>query len=228
MKKNIIITGANRGIGLGLCEHYLQAGHSVIAGCRALPFPFKSYQDTHKLTTLALDLSDAQSIEAFTQEVKSLDIKIDLLINNAGITQHQTFGEWEQSTFLESFNVNAVGPALLVQGLDTLLANQAKIIQLSSGLASITNTQHSQDTLTPYSMSKTALNMLTKRLAGLYESRNITAASVSPGWVKTKMGGEEAPDTVEQATLKVTRVIEALTLQQTGQFFDEQGQPIEW
>ena len=228
MNKSIVITGANRGIGLGLCKHYLQAGHSVIAACRAPLSSSSLTQNTDRLTCLTLDITDGKSIEEFTQAIKTLGIKIDLLINNAGVTQHQSFGEWNQASLLDSFNVNTIGPALLIQSLDEQLANHGKIIQLSSGLASIANTKDSQDTLTPYSMSKTALNMLTKRLASLYTSRNITVASVSPGWVQTDMGGPEAPDTIEEAIIKLTHTIETLTLKETGQFFDEQCQPIRW
>ena len=124
--------------------------------------------------------------------------------------------------------MNAVAPALLVQALSSLLAKKAKIIQLSSGLASFHENIAPLENFDSYSMGKVALNMLTKRLSAKLESREISVCSISPGWVKTDMGGENAPVSVNDAVKGITATIEKLTIKQSGDFLDEHGNVIPW
>lgn len=233
--KTVVITGANRGIGLGFCHHYLIAGWQVIAISRTKPElkESKSFTKTHisKLIHIETDLNNEDSINAVINKLSVLEIKdlgIDLILNNAGIAEHQHFGQWSQAAFINSFTINAIAPALLIQTLSPLLANKAKVIQLTSGLASFDLNISPLAEFDSYSMSKVAVNMLSKRLSTKLSNKEILVCSISPGWVKTQMGGKEAPASVEQAVIDITNTIENLTISQSGSFFDELGNVLPW
>lgn len=226
--KNVLITGANRGIGLGLCEHYLNAGWQVIAACRNsqnLPAQLQASKSVH---ALEIDLSCEGSIKAFAKEVEALALPLDLLINNAGVTAHEEFGEWTQAAFMDTLRVNSVAPAMLAQALSPRLAQASTLVQLSSGLASIKGAKSNIDPFCSYSMSKAALNMSTMKLAAILRQRNICVVSMSPGWVQTDMGGAEAPDTIPEAVKKMADSIAALSIQDSGRFMNELGETIAW
>ncbi|WP_370979064.1 SDR family oxidoreductase [Agaribacterium sp. ZY112] len=214
----VVITGASRGIGLGLLRHYLEQGRSVVAACRQPEQLAELSRSYANCQVLSLDLADEASIDCFAKDVTLLGA-IDLLVNNAGTTIDQPFGQWTQAAFTESFCVNTVGPALLVQQLAPLFLKGAKVVQLSSGLASIATIATEQ--FCSYALAKTALNMLTAKLALLCPEQTVIA--MSPGWVQTDMGGPEAPDTVEQLVPKFCSSLESLSKEHSGGFFDENG-----
>ena len=228
-KKNyVLITGASRGIGLALCRYYLERGYPVLAACRQ-PEALAAVLGEYKNVRIeALDIADENSIQHFAECVESLQLQIDLLINNAGVTIDQTFGKWTQQAFLHSMNVNAVGPALLVQALQGSLNAGAKVIQLSSGLGSIGGVGEQADPFCAYAMSKAAINMLTAKLAVIVKERAICVAAFSPGWVQTDMGGPDAPETVDELVVKLCPSIDALTLAHSGGFYEADGKKINW
>lgn len=230
--KTVVISGANRGIGLGFCIHYLTSGWRVIAVSSIKPDIKKNKlitkEHTKNLLHIKTDLTNEESINDVSEKIGTKVPSIDLILNNAGIAEHERFGQWSQQVFLKTFSVNAVAPALLVQALSSLLAKKAKIIQLSSGLASFHENIAPLENFDSYSMGKVALNMLTKRLSAKLESREISVCSISPGWVKTDMGGENAPVSVNDAVKGITATIEKLTIKQSGDFLDEHGNVIPW
>ena len=235
--KTVIVTGANRGIGLGLCEHYLDQNNPthrwrVIAACRNTKrFPPHLANSDH-LTLLPLDITDNGSIDTFAALISASGLSIDLLINNAGYSHDQPFGQWTQDAFSASFLVNAIGPALLVQALVDRLNVNAKIIQMSSGLASIQDSSGDQTQYCAYAISKCGLNMLSAKLSNYFKvvdiEKSICVASINPGWVKTDMGGPDADDTTLEAVSKIARTIESLTVKHSGQFLDSKGHTIAW
>ncbi|MGD8174448.1 SDR family NAD(P)-dependent oxidoreductase [Marinimicrobium sp. ARAG 43.8] len=227
----IVITGANRGLGLGLAQQYLAQGHQVLAthrpGSNTEGWEGLVENASGQLTPVALDLQDDRSIEQCAQGLKAAG-PIDIMINNAGATNHQPLGSWTRAAFIDSYQSNAVGPALLIQALRDNLAQGARLIQLSSGLASIAENIGADGPFEEYAMSKAALNLLTHRLAHKLAERGIITAAISPGWVKTDMGGNDAPTSVEQAAQAIAQTIEQLQPEQSGGFFDLEGAPIRW
>lgn len=235
--KTLLVTGANRGIGLGFCKYYLsndypnQSWH-IIAAVRDLSRLPEHLQRSDRVTALELDTTSPSSIEKFASELRSQNLSIDLLINNAGITIEQPFGQWTQTAFLDSLSANSIGPALLIQALVELFSTSAKVIQLSSGLGSIQSSQGNQTQYSSYAMSKCAINMLTVHLAHFFQEQHaekqLCIAAINPGWVRTDMGGQEAPDSIEEAIEKMTATISGLRIQDSGKFLDKTGQSIDW
>lgn len=174
--KLVVITGASRGIGLGLTREYLSAGQTVIATHRpgSVGPELAALQAQHPSLTLApLDLALDLSIQQFGQLLAGK--RIDLLINNAGTANHIDYGHWTRHHFLDSYTVNAAGPALLIQALDTRFNPGAKIVQLSSGLASLSENINPTGPFEEYAMSKVALNM-----ADPVASRSNWPGAISP------------------------------------------------
>ena len=227
--QTVLITGANRGLGLGLSRHYLARGRHVLAACRdPEKFPAQAAGASGSLRVLPLDLEDPAFASWLADQVREDGRSLDLVINNAAICKEEALGQWTGSAFTASFVVNAVGPALLVQAIREALTDGAKIIQLSSGLGSIAHIPRSPDVYTSYAMSKAALNMLTARLAVELADRNIVVCAMNPGWVRTDMGGPDAPETVDSAVEKLTSTIERLGPADSGKVLSAEGIPLAW
>ncbi len=229
--KTVVITGANRGIGFGFVKHYLTLNYKVVAlsrqGVDVNTLGLRS-ENTKNLISLRVDLSNEESIATIGEEIKQYSTQVDLLINNAGVANHETFGQLTHQGLLSNYQINAVAPALLTQALHPFLNVNAKVIFMSSGLASINDNINPLAEYDAYSMSKTALNMLARRVAAKFKAQEIVVTAVSPGWVKTAMGGEEAPVNVSQAVKCITHTISRLTMKDSGHFVDESGQQIAW
>ncbi len=231
--QRILITGANRGLGLEFVRQYLQHGAQVIAACRhpgkALKLTELAAAHPGRLHVLPLDLTDERSIAELAREAIALTGAIDLLINNAGmLVSGEKFGALEAKTFKDTFAANAVGPLLLTQALTECLANgtKTKVINVSSGLGSIARTIEFG---TPsYNMSKAALNMATRLLAMALAERGVTVVAVSPGWVKTDMGGAGATLTAEQSVASLISIIAKLRPADNGRFLSYDGKELPW
>jgi len=227
----VFITGANRGIGLGFARAYAEMGLSVLATCRnpskaeALGSLANRFSN---LSIYSLDLASDESIFQLFSKLKGNAEYIDILISNAGILENEAFGNWTRRRFADTFNTNVVGPALLVQALDTLLIENAKIIHLTSRLGSLESGGEGMSEGDSYSMSKAALNMLTVRLHRSLGSTNRLAVSISPGWVATDMGGSDADLSVEESVSKMIVAIQSLTPADSGRFIDERGVSLPW
>ncbi|WP_049720994.1 SDR family NAD(P)-dependent oxidoreductase [Gilvimarinus polysaccharolyticus] len=224
-----IITGTSRGIGLELVRQYLNVGKHVVASHRpgSISAELAAMSATHpELSLLPLDLACDQSIAKFSHALHSHSI--ELLINNAGTTNHVEYGQWTRRHFLDSYTTNAAGPALLIQALDQQLCEAAKIVQLSSGLASLHENINPTGAFEEYAMSKVALNMLTRRLAMKLAGRNIIVSAISPGWVQTEMGGPDAPTSAEAVSQQILQSINKLSIQHNGTFLEADLTPIAW
>lgn len=225
--KKVIITGANRGLGLGFVDYYLKNNFEVVATCRqteaavalqSLKSKFKT-----QLTIEELDVSKEEHINRIAQKFKSNDLAFDILINNAGVSIDEPFGKWRSESFAHIFQTNVIGVALFTQAIVPFMNNGGKLINISSGRGSIEANQGATDGLDAYGISKTALNMLSRRLAMKLRAQSIIVVSLNPGWVQTDMGGNAAPTSVHEAVKKMTSTIDHLTMKNSGLFLEFDG-----
>lgn len=231
--RHVLITGANRGLGLEFARQLLARGDHVVATARqpgkAGALNALAGEHPGRLHVLPLEVTDARARDELLRELPLAvgDARLDLLINNAGVLHAgERFGHLEAETLEHSFRTNAVAPVLLTQALAPLLAEGARVVNLSSRLGAIGLTTRFG---TPsYAISKAALNMATVQLAQALAPRGIVAVAVSPGWVRTDMGGEDAELTPDDAVSGLLERIDRLALADTGSFFDQRGAPIPW
>ncbi len=227
----VLITGASRGIGLEFTRQYANADNTVIATCRSpdTATELTSLAEQRDAITVApLDLRSDESITALVERLSNQGLVIDLLISNAGILVNERFKAWSRESFQETLNTNVTGPALLVQAFDGLLSKSAKVVHISSGLGSLEWGGEGMSDGDSYAISKAAVNMLTVRLASVYQSSSRLVVSMSPGWVATDMGGAGADLTPEESVSRMIPTIEALTGEDSGRFIDNQGNPLPW
>lgn len=228
MKKptNVLITGASRGIGLGLTDVALSHGCRVMAVSRSSASDgLTSLASRHgtMLTVCAADVSQASGIASVVRRVREtpyFEGALDVLINNAGVLKTSA----DSDDFAESFRLNATVPFMMFQALLPHLHAPARVAQISTLMSSIQD--NSSGGHYAYRSSKAALNMITKSLS--IDHPQIAFALIHPGWVKTEMGGPNAPVSVEESTAGIWRVIEAMSLQTSGQFVDYLGRELPW
>ena len=179
--KSILITGANSGIGLEFCRQYKEKGWDVYAVCRTLSEDLKEL----KVRVLSsIDFADKNSFDKISQFIGQ--IKLDILINNAGVAKSSSLDNMREEDFLYLFKINAFTPLRLTQSLlPCLTENSSKVIMISSRMASISD-NHSGGSYA-YRMSKAALNAASQSLACDLYSKGIALGLFHPGYVKTKM-----------------------------------------
>ena len=226
-----LVSGANRGLGLEMTRQLLARGDRVVAACRhpgrALDLTRLAAQHPGRLHVIPLDLMDTRSIDELVRETNALDLRFDLVVNNAGmLVEGERFGEIEGKSLRDSFAVNAEGAFLLTQALASRLADGAKVINLSSTLGSIARTDSLYSP--SYAMSKAALNMATRLLAIALREQGVIVVAVSPGWVRTGMGGAGAPLKPEASVASMLRVIDHLKPSDSGRFLAQTGETIAW
>ena len=227
--KSILITGANRGIGLGLTRHYLEGGHRVYATARNpedAEFSILMNEFGDRFIPLQLEVTSENSIAALVPALAGTDL--DLVINNAGILPNEPLGRWTSDAFKSAMEVNTIGPSLLAQALIPLMSSNSILANISSGLGSCGLNINPDTGLDAYAASKAALNMVTRRLACKPETEHMIVVAFDPGWVKTRIGGEEAELTVTQSVDDLTAAIERLAPDQSGLFLSRKGEPIPW
>ncbi len=225
----VLITGANRGIGLEFSKQYLADGWQVIACCRH-PANAKELQQlasaNTQLTVEALDVADFDQIDSLAAKLKGQ--AVDLLINNAGIYHGSAQSSVDYEEWAESFKVNSMAPHKMTQAfLSHIAASQGKkVATLSSKMGSIDDNSSGGSYI--YRSSKTAVNMVMKSLALDIQAQGIAAVTLHPGWVQTDMGGSNALITTQQSVAGMRKVIDALTVADTGRFVAYDGEEIAW
>lgn len=231
--RRVVVTGANRGIGLEFVRQLLARGDRVVAGCRrprrASALEELAREHVGLLHLRPVDMADAVSVAAFAREATRLLDGLDLLFNNAGLNvRGERFGTVASDALDASLRTNAAGPFLLAQALAPLLARAAPSIvaNLSSQVGSIASTQgfHSPS----YAISKAALNMATVLLANALRESGVRVVALHPGWVRTDMGGAGAPLTAAEAVSWMLLTLDALGAQHSGCFLDYRGEPLPW
>ncbi len=221
----VLITGANRGLGLELARQYGEAGWHVIGTARK-PDAAAELRDTGA-RILQLDVTDADSVASMATELDGQPI--DLLINNAGVLdRNSAFPEVDIDTVEWILDVNVLGPMRVTQALlPNLSAGDRKtIVGISSGLGSLA--QNQSGGLYGYRESKVALNMFTLSLANELRDDGFIVIAMNPGWVQTDMGGENAALTPEQSISGIRSVIDSLTPEDTGTFRVHNGGTNPW
>ncbi len=233
----VLVTGANRGIGLGLVKHYSESGWSVIAGCRhpneadTLRKIARTHSNT--ISIVRIDVLDHVTIDDVATKYK--DTPLDILINNAGIIgpipirehiERQNFGTIDYDVWEEVVRTNTFGPMKIAEAfIENIAASkQKKLVSLSSTLGSI-----AEDHIPAiaYASSKTALNKVMTLLADKLRDRQIIVSLFCPGYVKTRMG-PDAHIEIENSVKGLTTLIAGLTLEQTGTFMRYNGESIAW
>jgi NAD(P)-dependent dehydrogenase (short-subunit alcohol dehydrogenase family) len=227
---NIVITGANRGIGLELTRQYLARGDSVYAGVRS---PAKA----EKLAALgeaaggrlrvgACDVTQDASVRSFAAGATG---PVDLLINNAGIkTENDELADLDLDNAAKTYQVNVLGVLRVTRALLAALRRTpgAKIASISSGLGSVE--RNATGGIYGYRMSKAALNMASRSLAADLRNDRIAVIALTPGWVRTDMGGPAAPTPVSESAAGLIAVIDTLTLEKSGTCISFQGEKVPW
>ncbi len=224
-QSTVLVTGANRGIGLELAGQLKAAGYSVIGTARK-PAGAKDLKALG-VRVEQLDVTDAASVAALAQRLDG--VAIDLLINNAGVGGQgvNSIRELDVDAMAATYAVNAMGPMRVTQALlPNLEAGSGRtIVNISSVMASIKNNWGGAY---DYRASKAALNMLNSSLAKELGKQGYISVVLHPGWVKTRMGGESAPVEIEDSAAGLVKVIAGLKDADNGKFYDYQGKPIPW
>ncbi len=226
MTSTVLITGTNRGIGLELARLSAADGWRALACCRA-PEQARALSG-HDVELHRLDVADPSTIDALKANIG--DTAIDLLINNAGVGggEHQSFGDIDYAAWEQTLITNTFGPYRMVEALvDNVAASAGKTIaNISSLMGSITEYDEGDDYI--YRSSKTALNMVMHNLSVDLKARSITVLAFHPGWVRTDMGGSEAPIAPEESAAALRQSIAAATFKDTGAFLNYDGAPLPW
>jgi NAD(P)-dependent dehydrogenase (short-subunit alcohol dehydrogenase family) len=229
MTYQVLITGANRGIGLEFTQQYAQDGWDVLACCRdpqhagTLQALAKSYAN---IRILLLDVADFAQIDALALQLKN--DKIDVLINNAGVYPESSLGDADTEDWLEAFKINTIAPLKMVTAFTTHVANSElkKIATLSSKMGGMSDNTSGGSYI--YRSTKTAVNMVMKSLSIDVKPAGIAVVTLHPGWVLTDMGGSNALINTKTSVIGLRQVIENLNLSNTGKFIAYDGKEIAW
>lgn len=222
-----LVTGASRGIGLEMVRALRARGDSVIATVRSEA----AAQVVGALGARVerLDVSDMQSISTLGRALAG--VPIDVLCNNAGISsESKQLSTLSSADLYRVMMVNAIAPVLVSQAVlpNLRLAGGGKraVVHISSQLGSITN--NSGGSSYGYRASKAALNQFGRCMANELKGEGIAVGMIHPGWVRTDMGGPEAPLDPKQSAAMVIAVIDNLTVQTTGRFWNYDGSNLPW
>ena len=238
MSNTWLITGANRGIGLGYARQLLAMGEKVIAGVRdpdnAESLIKLSRQHESLLNVSRLDMNDWDSIDSFAGNLEKE--RIDYLINNAGLyggswtedSHRQSVDSMDYELWEEIMRVNVIAQFRLTRALEGSLVRSDKplVVMMSSDMGSIGNNDQGQSYA--YRTSKAALNMIARSLAVDLRGRGIRVISMAPGWTQTALGGWTATWSVEDSVAKQIDVITALGPEDTGRFINLHGESVPW
>jgi NAD(P)-dependent dehydrogenase (short-subunit alcohol dehydrogenase family) len=239
---NVLVTGASRGLGLEFVRQLAARGDRVFATAR-VPGEAKDLQalaaaHPRLISVLELDVTDPQSIHAAARQFAASADSLDVLVNNAGVLlgmsamsdtgQADQLGKLTLEHGLAIMQTNAIGPILVAQEFLPLLkkGRQPKVFSVTSGYGSLAQT--STGTPYHYKASKAALNMYMHALAVDVKKDGIISVVISPGWVNTAMGGSSATLTPDKSVAGMLKVLDKLTLEETGRFFNWNGSEIAW
>lgn len=221
MSQTILITGANRGIGLALTRLYLQRGDRVYAVCRETSLELAQ---TSADVIENIDVTEPDNIKTLQQRLHG--ISLDLLINNAGIFKKETLEAMDFTAVQEQLAINAVAPLRVTHALLANLHKGSKVALITSRMGSIGD--NGSGSYYGYRMSKAALNAAGKSLALDLKSGGISVAILHPGMVSTRMVGFAGDVSPEQSASGLAARIDALTLATSGTFWHANGEVLPW
>lgn len=228
--ENVLITGANRGIGLALVVRYLDAGCHVIATCRdpAKADALQALAEQHSaIEILPLETTDDNQIDSLAETLAGR--KLDILINNAGVMggKRQSAKDMDYAAWLDAFAVNTLAPfRLSVAMLDNLsMSERPRLITVSSQMGALA--RQSAGAII-YRSSKAALNKAMQGLALELQTQGVVVCPVHPGWVQTDMGGQQADLTPAQSADGLFKLIDQLDMSKSGRFWNYNGDEHPW
>lgn len=232
MVRTVLVTGANRGLGLEFVRQFSEQGDRVIALCRRVSSELADLA----VPTITLDLADESSIARAHRKIAEITDRVEVLVNNAGIPHSGTWEDSEnlgtltQAGLLEVFRVNAVGPLLFTQACLELLRNgdQPRVAFVSSLFSQIEDRPFHFANNFGYSASKASLNLFARSLAILLERDEILSVAVDPGWVRTDMGGPHADLSIKESVTGLVNVIDGLTADQNGKYVSWTGETLSY
>lgn len=221
---NVVITGANRGIGLALAKLYEARGDSVTAICRETNDEIEEIADQ---VFPEIDVTKEEQLPSIAMVLdKLLDEPIDILINNAGLFRNETLHTMDSDSIREQFEVNAIAPLMVTHNLLPLMAEGTKIANITSRMGSIED--NTSGGYYGYRASKAAVNAIGKSLANDLKEHGVAVVQIHPGFVQTRMVGFNGEITPEQAAEGIAARIDELTLETTGSFWHSNGQQLPW
>lgn len=228
----VLITGANRGLGLEFCRQYANAGWKVIACCRspAQAGELSELRQSHDSVQIeALDVAQFDQIEGLSKKLS--DSPIDVLINNAGVYDDQRgdgFGQLDYQAWQHSMLINTLAPMKMAEAFlpQIRLGGKKLIVNISSLMGSLADNDSGGSIL--YRSSKAALNAAMKSLSIDLRKQEIGVLILHPGWVQTDMGGANALIDSKTSVSGMIAVIEGFTLAQSGTFVKYDSKPMPW
>lgn len=219
---NVLITGANRGIGLALAAEYHRRGDQVIGTARRPEEATRLAELTDRI--VPLDVTDDDSVAGLARHLEGSPV--DLLINNAGILAEDPLDELVAGSVLAQLDVNAVGPLRVVKALAAHLhrSSGARVIALSSVMGSIA--ENREGGYYGYRASKAALNAIVRSLA--HDLAPVPVTAFHPGYVSTRMTNHQGTITPQEAAADLVRVFDRVDRSMSGRFFDRHGEELPW
>jgi NAD(P)-dependent dehydrogenase (short-subunit alcohol dehydrogenase family) len=210
--KNILVTGAGNGIGLGLTKKLLSEGAAVIAITRSGDIENFSHPE---LTVIKCDISSEESIKIAAERFKSFGVELDCLINNAGVGLDLGDNIPTAALMNATFATNTTGTVLFTEAFMDFVKDGGQIIFLSTAMALLRNIAPNAPA---YRMSKAAINIYSVMLSQRLAAKRVRVTPLHPGWVQTRMGGETAPVTLEQSVNGIYKAVKDNTT--TGKFWN--------
>lgn len=222
--KTVLITGIGKGIGKALAQKFLHEGYVVLGTATTTPVDVEH----EHLSVFALDLTSLESIQTCVEQIAGTGKRVDVLINNAGILADEEETRVKTELLRETLEVNLIGTIDFCERIIPLMVDGGHILNISSTAGSLEFTgkvSHYSGHYPCYKISKAALNMYTRTLAGELKEKGIAVSSVHPGWVRTDRGGAEADMSPEQAAHDIYALV--VSNPRTGGFWFK-GESLPW
>lgn len=219
--QKVLVTGANRGIGLEICRQLKAQGKDITAVCRS---------SSDELDALGVhvidqtDVADKASVENLAQQLKGESF--DVLINNAGVLSRNALGDIDYDTVMQQYQVNAMAPLMVTEALLDNLHEGAKVAIVTSRMGSMTDNDSGGHY--GYRMSKAAVNMAGTSLAVDLQPKGIAVGLLHPGYVKTDMTGHQGFVDTQHSAQGLLARIEELNLENSGTFWHAEGEQLPW
>ncbi|CAI9607268.1 unnamed protein product [Staurois parvus] len=243
--QSVLITGSSRGLGLEFLQQFLKSPdppQKIFAACRNPDGPqsqaLKTLSEKHQnVIVVQMDVTDPSSVNTSVKEVeKHLNgQRLDLLLNNAGVLTQNSLETQTSEDMMNVYNINVVGPMLVTQAYHRLMkrtegTGKTAIVHISALLGSLEDVPNlfTHFPVISYRCSKAALNMLSRCQSVGYKQDGIISIAIHPGWVKTDMGGDQAPLTKEDSVGAMMKIIYSLSEEKSGTFVDWEGKSIPW